>query len=119
MAQTKESVTEVYHVEKICGTTDTRLHCADRAAASVRATDHAPAAARLLWTRSLAHVAGRLAFLVDVSDDDAVLHSCLRRHLSRRLQTEWSGPAHDESTLGRSKLFGAANLERTLGARRD
>src|SRR5579862_8797676 len=99
---------EVRHVEKTHGTADTRLHCAGRAAASVRATNHAPAAARLLWARPLAYVAGRLwlAFLVDVSDDDAVLHSGLRRHLPRRLQTQRSGTAHDESTLGRSKLFG-------------
>src|ERR1700693_2740013 len=107
---------EMRHVEKTRGTANPCLHRADRALASARTASRAPTAARLLWAR--AHVAGRLwlAFLVDVSDDDAVLHSCLRRHLLRRLQTHWSRPAllgatPDEPALGRPELFGAANLE--------
>jgi hypothetical protein len=60
------------------------------------------------------------------SRDDAVLLSRLRDHLPLRsqvirLRQAWLGRAgpYDESALRRSQLFGAANFERTLRARRD
>jgi hypothetical protein len=60
------------------------------------------------------------------SRDDAVLLSRLQDHLPLRsqvirLRQAWLGRAgpYDESALRRSQLFGAANFERTLRARRD